>query len=428
MLDKYFHLRQRNTDLKTEIVAGITTFLTMAYIIVVNPSILAEAGMDKPALIAVTCIVAAISSILMGLIPNVPIAMAPGMGLNAFFTYTLVITEGIRWQTALGMTFVAGVLFLLLSIGGFREKLVKGIPQSMITAISAGIGLFLLFIGLKNMGLVTSHPVTFVTRGAFGPTTLVAVAGFFLSVILIIRKVRGAILAGIVAATVAAFVLGLESLPASLAPRAIDLSPVAFQLDIAGALRLSLLAPLFALLYVDMFDTLGTVIACANQAGLVKKKGTVERLSHMLGVDAVATMISGLLGTSPTTSYIESATGIAAGGRTGLTAVVTGLLFLLGLLLIPLVEVVPVYATAPALVIVGIFMLKEVVNIDFARYEESIPAILTLIVMPLTFSISMGMAFGFISWVFIRVLLFKFKEIPWIMYVIMALSLMSLLV
>lgn len=428
MIEKYFQLRQRNTDIRTEVIAGLTTFLTMAYIIVVNPSILAEAGMDKPALIAITCIVAAISSIMMGMIPNVPIAMAPGMGLNAFFTYTLVITEGIPWQTALGMVFLAGVLFLLLSLGGFREQIVKSIPSSLMTSISAGIGLFLLFIGLKNMGVVASHPVTYVTTGAFTPQVLVAIGGFFLSVYLIIRKVRGAILIGIVAATLLSFLLGLETLPESLAPRAIDLSPVAFQLDIPGAFKLALLAPLFALLYVDLFDTLGTVIACSKQAGLVKKKGTVERLSYMLGVDAVATMLSGVLGTSPTTSYIESATGIAAGGRTGLTSVITGLMFLLGLLLIPLIEVVPIYATAPALVIVGIFMVKEVANIDFSNYEESIPAILTLIVMPLTFSISMGMAFGFISWVFLKIILLKFNKIPWIMYLIMVLSIASLLV
>lgn len=428
MIEKYFRLRQRNTDIRTEVIAGLTTFLTMAYIIVVNPSILAEAGMDKPALIAITCIVAAISSIMMGMIPNVPIAMAPGMGLNAFFTYTLVITEGIPWQTALGMVFLAGVLFLLLSLGGFREQIVKSIPSSLMTAISAGIGLFLLFIGLKNMGVVGSHPVTYVTTGAFTPQVLVAIGGFFLSVYLIIRKVRGAILIGIVVATLLSFLLGLEALPESLAPRAIDLSPVAFQLDIPGAFKLALLAPLFALLYVDLFDTLGTVIACSKQAGLVKKKGTVERLSYMLGVDAVATMLSGVLGTSPTTSYIESATGIAAGGRTGLTSVITGLMFLLGLLLIPLIEVVPIYATAPALVIVGIFMVKEVTNIDFSHYEESIPAILTLIVMPLTFSISMGMAFGFISWVFLKIILLKFNKIPWIMYLIMVLSIASLLV
>ena len=428
MLEKHFHLKQRKTDVRTEVIAGMTTFLTMAYIIVVNPSILAEAGMDKPALIAVTCIVAAVSSILMGMIPNVPIAMAPGMGLNAFFTYTLVITEGIPWQTALGMVFLTGLLFLLFSLGGVREKIVRSIPKSLLTAISVGIGLFLLFIGLKNMGIVVSHPETLVTAGEFTPQVIVAIGGFFLTVILVIKKVRGAILLGIIVSTVVAFLMKLEPMPESLAPRPVNLSPIFFQLDITGALKIGLVAPLFALLYIDMFDTIGTVIACSKQAGLVKKNGTIERIGYMLGVDAVATMMSGLLGTSPTTSYIESATGIAEGGRTGLTSVITGLFFLLGLLIIPIIEVVPLYATAPALVIVGIFMVREIASIDFSSYEESIPAILTLIIMPLTFSISMGMAFGFLSWGFLKLIQLKSGEIPWVMYFIMALSLASLLV
>ncbi|MCZ6520618.1 MAG: NCS2 family permease [Bacteroidetes bacterium] len=427
MLERFFRLQHFQTNVRTEALAGFTTFLTMGYIIFVNPSILEQTGMDKSALVAVTCLIAAFSTLLMALIPRVPIAMAPGMGMNAFFTYTLVLTYGISWQAALGIVFWAGCLFLLLSLVGARRKILQAIPPSLITAISVGIGLFLLFIGLQNMGIIVAHPATLVTMGEFSTTGLIGIAGLFLIIYLLIKNIKGAILVGIVFSTILSLVLGLVELPKEAISLNIDISPIFMQLDLFGALKLSLIGPIFALMYMDLFDTLGTLVACSHEANLVKKDGTINNLSKMLNVDAVATIGSGLLGSSPTTSFIESATGISEGGRTGLTSVVTGIFFLLALLFVPFIAVVPNYATAPALIVVGIFMIKQVVKIDFTHYEESIPAILTMIFMPLSFSISVGMSVGFISWCIIKILLGKFKEIGWVMAIVVLLSLISLL-
>ncbi len=426
MLARFFPFKERQTSLSKEVIAGATTFLTMSYIIFVNPSILAETGMDKEALIAVTCIVAAISTILMGLIPNVPIAMAPGMGLNAFFTYTIVITEGVSWQTALGIVFLAGCFFMILSLLGAREKIIRAIPPSLVTGIAVGIGLFLVFIGLKNLGVVVDHPATLVTLGPINTEVLLGLAGLFLIIVLYIRKIHGSILIGILVTTALALATGSISGSDELISSEISIAPVAFQLDIPGALKWNLLGIVFAILYIDLFDTLGTLVACSHEAGLVKKDGTIARISQMLGVDALATMLSGLLGTSPTTSYVESATGIAAGGKTGFTSLVTGVLFLIGLLFIPIIGIVPAYATAPALIIVGFLMIRQIVKIDFQDLEEAIPALITMIVMPLTFQISTGIAFGFISWGVIKLLLGKYKEIGWVMAIVIMLSILNL--
>lgn len=427
MLERYFEFSRRKTTLRTELLAGLTTFMTMSYIMFVNPSILAETGMDKSALVVATCLIAALASILMGVIGKVPLALAPGMGLNAFFAYTLVLTQGIPWQVALGMVFWAGVLFLLLSVVGGRERLMRAIPESLIAAIGAGIGFFLLFIGFKNLGLVVADPATLVTMGELTTEVLIGLFGLLLTIVLMVKKVRGALFIGIITSTVLALASGKVQLPDSLLSLDFDLSPVAFQLDIMGALKWAYLGPIFALMFVDMFDTVGTMVACAHEAKLVKKDGKIERAREMLAVDAIATLFSGLLGTSPTTSYVESASGIAEGGRTGMTSVVTGTLFLLGLLFIPLIGVVPPYATAPALIVVGILMLGQIQRINFQKYEDVFPAVLTIATMVFTFQISTGIAIGFLSWGLIRIFLLRTNEVHWIVYLVMVLSLLSLI-
>jgi len=426
-LNKLFRLHDHQTTIRTEVVAGLTTYLTMAYIVFVVPTTLGAAGMDKQALIAVTCLVTALSTALMGLGANVPIAVAPGLGMSAFFTYTLVLTNHISWPVALGIGFWAGVLFLVLSLIGAREKLVEAIPPSIVTAIPVGIGMFLLFIGLRNMGVVVANPNTLVMLGKFTPSVVISVAGLFVTLALLIRNVKGAILLGIVLATIVAAVAGLVAPPTAVFTSGVRVAPVAFKLDVVGALRWSLLGPVFALFYINMFDSLGTLVACASEANLVWEDGKIERLSRMLNIDAVAAIVSSLLGTSPSTAYIESATGIAAGGRTGLTALVTSLLFLGSLAIIPLISVVPAYATAPSLVIVGLLMISQIRHLDFSKFEEYIPALFTILMMPFSFSIATGMACGFLSWGLIRLLLFRPREISGVLYVIMALSLISLL-
>lgn len=428
MLSHFFALPQHNTSVRQEIIGGLTTFLTMAYIIIVNPSVLSETGMDQSALVVITCLVAGLSTILMGLIPKVPIAMAPGMGLNAFFAYSIVLGDGIPWQTALGMVFWAGVLFLVMSVFGAREKIVAAIPKTLITAISVGIGLFILFIGVKNMGLIVDHPAKLVTLGAFTPEVLIGLFGLFLTIALFLRGINAAILIGITVATLLGFAFGLVELPSKGMEFNFDISPVAFQLDIMGALQVGFIGTIFALFYTDLFDTIGTLMACTKEAGLVQEDGKIKNFKKMLGVDAIATLMSGVFGTSPTTSYIESGTGIAAGGRTGLTAVVTGSLFLLAILFTPLIALVPAYATAPALIMVGFMMIRQTVEIPWSDYEEAIPAILTFMLMPLSFSIATGLACGFLSWTIIKMMMGKFNQISWAMYIIAALSLVSLLV
>ncbi|HEX8425496.1 NCS2 family permease [Hymenobacter sp.] len=426
-LARLFRFEERQTTFRTELLAGLTTYLTMAYIVFVVPTTLGAAGLDKPALIAVTCLVTALSSALMGLGANVPIALAPGLGMSAFFTYTLVLANGIAWPVALGIGFWAGVLFLFLSLIGAREKLVEAIPPTIVTAIPVGIGLFLLFIGLRNMGLVVANPATLVGLGKFTRPVVISVVGLFVTLALLIRNVKGAILIGIVVATALAAGAGLVEAPKQLFTSSIRVAPVTLKLDPLGALKWSLLGPIFALFYINLFDSLGTLVACASEAGLRQPDGKIQRLGRMLNIDAIAAILSSLLGSSPSTAYIESATGIAAGGRTGLTAVVTALLFVGSLAIIPLIGVVPAYATAPALVIVGLLMISQIRHLDFSQYEEYVPALFTILMMPFSFSIATGMACGFLSWGIIRLLLLRPQQISGVMYVIMALSLVSLL-
>jgi AGZA family xanthine/uracil permease-like MFS transporter len=427
MLENLFKLTERQTDVRTEIIAGLTTFLTAAYIVFVNPNILANTGMDKGALITVTCVVAGLSSILMGLWANAPIMMAPGMGLNAFFAFALVLGQGVAWQQALGVVFVSGVIFLILTFLGIREKIVKAIPPSLRIATSVGIGLFIAFIGMQGLGLIVRNDAVLVGLGTMNKTVLLGLVGLLLIVILEIKKVKGSILIGILATALAGMVLKLSPFPGGLMAMPPSMAPVAFKLDIMGALKVSLWANIFSFMFVDLFDSLGTLLAVCREADL-EKDGDIKDLPRMLSADAVATVFGAILGTSTTTSYIESASGVAEGGRTGMTAVTTGVLFILAVFFTPVIGAVQAYATAPALIVVGIFMMRGIGQINFYDFEEGVPAFLTLILMPLTYSIAQGLVFGFIAYALIKILVGKIKDIDPILMVIAALCLVSLLV
>ncbi|MFC1781178.1 NCS2 family permease [Planctomycetota bacterium] len=422
----YFRLKEKNTSVKIEIIAGITTFLTMAYIIFVNPSILSATGMDQNALVAVTCLGSAAATILVGIFARAPIAMAPGMGLNAFFAYTLVIGDGLSWQTALGVVFLSGLIFLILTFLGLRRRLVEAIPMSLVSAMAVGIGLFITFIGLQNLGLIINNDATLVAAGEITGTVLIGLAGLAVMVFLEAKKIKGSLLIGIVFATLLAVVFGQVQRPERLISLNLNIVPLAFKLDILAALKWSLLGSIFTLMFIDMFDSIGTLVACCHQAKMVDDKGQIKGLDRLLAIDAIATMVGALLGTSTTTSYIESAAGIEQGGRTGLTAIVTGVLFLLALLFVPIVGIVPAYAAAPALIMVGLFMMKEIRKIDFANLEEAFPAFMIMVMIALSYSISTGLAFGFISFVVIKIVSGKFRDIKPAMWIIAILSLLFL--
>jgi len=411
MLSEYFGFAENKTNLRTEVIAGLTTFLTMAYIIFVNPAILSEAGMDRGAVFVATCLAAAIGSAAMGLYANYPVALAPGMGLNAYFTYGVVLGMGHSWQVALGAVFLSGVLFLILSVTPVREYIVNRIPQSLKMAISAGIGLFLGVIALTNAGIIAAHPATLVTLGDLTqPTTVLAVIGFILMVALDYRRVPGAIIIAILAVTAAGVALGLSpgggivSLPPSIAPTFL-------QMDLAGAFDIGLVTIVFAFLFVDLFDNTGTLIGVAHRAGLIRPDGTLPRLGRALVCDSGAAMVGAALGTSTTTSYIESAAGVKAGGRTGMTATVVAVLFLLALFFSPLAGLVPAYATAPALLYVACIMARGIVEMDWEDGTEYVPGVVTAIAMPFTFSIAHGIAFGFITYAGVKLFAGRFADL-----------------
>jgi AGZA family xanthine/uracil permease-like MFS transporter len=410
MLDRFFQLSLRGTTARTEITAGCTTFLTAAYIIFVHPGMLAATGMDQGALTTVTCLVAALATLTIALWANAPLMMAPGMGLNAFFAFSLVIGQGVPWQTALGVVFLSGLFFLILTLLGIRERMVHAIPQSLRLATSVGIGLFIAFIGMKNLGLIVKNDATFVSLGGFSAPVLLGLFGLLLAIFLEVKKVRGAILIAILATAITGMLFGQSPLPSGLIDFPPSPAPVAFKLDILGALKLSLWASIFSFMFVDLFDSLGTMLAVCREAGMTDDKGEIPALPRMLTADAVATVAGSLLGTSTTTTYIESASGVSDGGRTGLTGVVTAALFLLAMFFTPLISAIPAYATAPALIIVGIFMMRGIDHIDFMDFEEAAPAFMTFVLMPLTFSIATGLAFGLTSFVLIKALNGKLKE------------------
>ncbi|MBU2515603.1 NCS2 family permease [bacterium] len=433
-ISEFFKLKENRTSIGTEVRAGIATFLTMAYIIIVNPVILSKTGMPFAGILFATVLVAAISSILMGLIANLPFAVAPGMGLNAFFAFSLCLGMGVKWQTALGVVFISGIIFLILTITGVRESIIKSIPESLRYGVAAGIGLFLSIIGLTSVKFIVSSPATTVAFGGLNTTTVLFLIGLAITGFLVARNVKGSLIIGIISTSILALIAskvipGAESL-LSIPTEAVALPSldVFFQLDILGALTLGMIVPIFTFLFTDIFDSLSTFLGVSEVGGFIEKNGQPRNVGKALFVDAIATTISGLFGTSSGTTYIESASGVEEGGRTGLTAVVTGLLFLPFMFLSPLLSFVPTVATAPILVLIGLFMMKPVAKIKWDDYEESIPAFLALILIPLTYSITQGIVWGFLSYTILKILKGKISELPIMLYIIDAFAILSLVV
>ena len=426
-LDRRFELGARGSSLRTEILAGATTFLTMAYIVLVNPAILGQAGMPVAAVAAATCLAAGLASILMGLFANVPLALAPGMGLNAYFSFTVVQTMHVPWPVALGCVFISGVAFLILTFAGVRQLIIAAIPPHLFAAVAGGIGLFIAFIGLKNAGIVVTSPATSVTLGDLhSPTAALALFGLVVTAALAAWKVRAAILIGILATTLAAWLTG----QLSFTPQPYDLAAIgqtAFHLDLAGVLGLSgnhglgLFEILFVFLFVDLFDNIGTLVGVTRRAGLIEADGRIPKLNRILVTDSVATIFGSLLGTSTVTSYVESAAGVQAGGRTGLTAIVTGLLFLLMIFVAPWAQLVPLAATAPALILVGALMMAPLAEIAWDDAEIAIPAFLTMAMIPLTFSIANGLAFGITAYAALKLLRGQIGGRDWLLLILAAL-------
>ena len=433
MLEKLFKLSEHNTCVRTELLAGLTTFLTMAYIIFVNPSILAQTGMDQGAVFVATCLAAAFGCFIMGLYANYPVAQAPGMGLNAFFTFGVVMGMGYSWQVALGAVFLSGIAFLILSMFKVREWIVNSIPNSLRIGIGAGIGLFLALIAVKNAGIVVANPATIVGLGDL--TSLqpaLAVLGFFLIIAMSHKNIKGAVLYSILIITALGLAFGdvkftgVMAMPPSLAPTFMQLDLTSGFTTAEGAFNFAMLSVVFAFLFVILFDTSGTLIAVADKAGMLDKQGRLPRLGKALMSDAVSTVAGAVLGTSSTTSYIESASGVAAGGRTGMTAVTVGALFLLALFLSPLAGMVPAYATAGALFYVAILMMSSLAKVDWDDLTEAAPVAVVTLMMPLSFSIAHGIELGFISYAAIKLLSGRYKDVSVSVWVLAVLSLAHL--
>lgn len=433
MLEKFFGFKENGTTLKTEIIAGLTTFVTMAYIIIVNPLTLAgpdvpPIGLDFGAVMMATCLAAAASTLFMGLYANYPFALAPGMGLNAYFTYGLVAGMGLSWQIALGVVFISGVLALIVTLTRIRETIIRAIPAPLKAATSAGIGLFIAFIGLLNAGIVVAAPATTLAFGKItDPKVLLAIFGLLVTGILLVRKVTGSIILGILITTVIGLFVpagdgtmitnfqpgtyGIFAAPPSIAPGF-------FKLDVLGALNISLFAAIFSLFFVDLFDTIGTFVGVASRTGMIDEDGNLKRGNKALFADSLGTIIGSLLGTSNTTTYVESAAGVSVGGRTGMTAVVVAILFLLSTFLSPIVLAVPSVATAPALILVGVMMASSLREIDWSDMLFAIPCFLIVIMMPLSYSIATGLAFGFVAYVLLALFSGRANNVHWFMYIL----------
>ena len=427
MLQRQFNLTGHGTTVRTEVFAGLTTFLTMAYIVVVNPLILGAAGLPVAGVAVATCLSAGFGSILMGLLSNYPLALAPGMGLNAYFTFTVVKGMGLPWQTALGCVFLSGVAFMLLTLAGVRRLIIKALPRSLFAAVGGGIGIFIAFIGLRDAGIVVPSQGTVVGLGKLtaAPTAL-AILGLLVIASLQAMRIRAAMLIGILLIAVLAWVLGVSHFaPASYTLA--DFGSTAFKLDIPAALNLkggvgmSLVEIIFVFLFVDMFDNIGTLVAVTKRAGLVDKDGSVPRLNRILLADSISMLVGAVAGTSPVTSYIESASGVAVGGRTGLTAVVVGILFLLTLFFAPVVQAIPAIATAPALILVGALMMGALTEVEWSDPSAAIPAFLTVIIIPLTYSIANGLAFGITSYAVLKLIRGQARTSDWLVYLLAAL-------
>lgn len=410
-LDRFFNLPDHHTSIRKEVLAGMTTFLTMSYIIFINPSFLAQAGMDHGAVFVATCVAAAIGSLLMGMLANYPIALAPGMGLNAYFTFGVVLGAGYHWQVALGAVFISGIIFLALSVLPIREYIIISIPKSLKLAIVSGIGFFLAIIGLKSAGIIVGSKATLVAMGSLhNPTVLLAIVGFFLIVGLEALEINGAVIISILFVSITGLILGYGKFTGvfSMPP---SIMPTLMQMDLKSAFNPALISIILAFLFVDLFDNTGTLIAVAHRAGLMGPDGKLPRISRALTADSLAAIVSAMLGTSTTTSYVESVVGVRAGGRTGLTAVVVALLFLIALFLAPLASSIQIYATAPALIYVACLMTRAFTEIDWDDITEYTPAVITAICMPLTFSVADGISFGFISYVVIKTLSGRYRDL-----------------
>jgi AGZA family xanthine/uracil permease-like MFS transporter len=426
-MQRLFDLRGHGTDIRTEVFAGVTTFLTMAYIVVVNPLILGAAGMPIAGVAVATCLSAGFGSILMGLLSNYPLALAPGMGLNAYFTYTVVKGMGLPWQTALGCVFLSGIAFLILTVAGVRRLIIKALPRSLFAAVGGGIGLFIAFIGLRDAGIIVASQGTLVGLGnVTAPSTALSILGLLVIASLQARAIRGAMLIGILFTAVLAWVLGVSHF-APAAFNLADLGSTAFKLDIPaalnlkGAVGLSLLEIVFVFLFVDMFDNIGTLVAVTKRAGLVAADGSVPRMNRILLSDSISMLVGAVAGTSPVTSYIESASGVAVGGRTGLTSIVVGVLFLCTLFFAPIVQAIPAAATAPALILVGALMMGALTEVDWKDPGAAIPAFLTVITIPLSYSIANGLAFGITSYAVLKLVRGEARVADWLVYLLAAL-------
>ena len=422
-VEGYFQFEELGAAWRTEILAGVTTFVTMAYIIFVNPSILSEAGMPSAAVTAATCVASALGCLLMGALARYPIALAPGMGLNAYFTYSVVQGMGVPWQVALGAVFLSGVIFLILTAVGIRQLILESIPHELYSAVAVGIGIFIAFIGFRNAGIIQGHPATLVTLGNLrDPKTLLALFGLLLTGGLMARKVRAAMLIGILTTTAVGAALGqVKWNPQPYSPA--ELGATFMKLDVGGTLHLGLLEIVFVFLFVDMFDNIGTLVAVGTRAGLFDRDGRIPRVNRILTADALASTAGAVCGTSTVVSYIESAAGVVAGGRTGVTAIVCGLLFAVSVFVAPLFGVIPAQATAPALIVVGALMLTHTEDIEWHNPVTAIPAFLTLTAIPLTFSIANGLAFGFTAYTLLRVLAGEWRKVNWLVYLLTALFL-----
>ncbi|OLN32684.1 NCS2 family permease [Desulfosporosinus metallidurans] len=417
LLERIFHLSELGTNVRTEILAGVTTFVTMAYILFVNPNILKDAGMPVNATFAATAIAAAVATLIMGLYANYPIAMAPGMGLNAFFTYAVVIGMKLPWQTALGAVFISGFVFFLMTVTKVREWIIEGVPQVLRISIGVGIGLFIAFIGLKDGGIVVANQATFVALGDMKSAgALVTVFGLIVTGFLMAKRVKGGMLIGIFVTTIFSMIMGVSPLPTGISSfvsptnPVTAIAPIAFHLDIMGAFSYGLISILFAFTFVDLFDNIGTLLGVSRKAGLLDEKGNLPRAGKALMADSIGTMFGAAMGTPTVTSYIESASGVSEGGKSGLTAVTVAALFAISIIFAPLVGLIPGQATAPVLILVGVLMMSEVTQINFEDFTDAFPAFMTIVMMPLTFSIAQGLAFGFMSFTIIKLVTGKHKE------------------
>jgi len=420
MFEKFFDFKKNKTNLKTEILAGITTFMTMAYILAVNPAILSDAGMNKEAVFTATALSAAIATLVMAFVARLPFALAPGMGLNAFFAYTVVISMGYSWEFALTAVFLEGLLFILLTFFNIREMIVDAIPINLKRSISVGIGLFIAFIGLENADIIVNNDVVLLGLGDMSSHKVwVALFGILITGVLMIRKIKGSLLIGMILSTILALLLGVAHLPTgglfSMPP---SISPVFFKLEFHDIFTTDMLIVVVTFLFIDMFDTVGTLVGVAAKAGMLTKEGKVPRVKQALFADAIGTTAGALLGTSTVTTYVESASGVTEGGRTGMTAFSTAVLFIIALFIAPVFIMIPDAATAAALFLVGMFMMSPIKEINFSDYSEAIPAFFTIIMMPLSYSIAEGIVFGMTSYVLLKLLSGKQKEISIVMYVL----------